>query len=54
MTKSNYQNMNFLIVDNIKPSQEILKQYIMHLTSSKIDSTHYPQDVCAICRKKYV
>lgn len=52
MTVTNYQNMRFLIVDNIKPSQDILKQFVMRLTSKQVDSTHYSQDVAAICQLK--
>jgi len=52
MTKSNYQNMRFLIVDNIKPSQDILKQFLMRFTSRQVDSTHYAQDVTSICQQK--
>ena len=52
MTKSNYQNMRFLIVDNIKPSQDILKQFVMRLTTRQVDSTHYAQDVASICQQK--
>jgi DNA-binding response OmpR family regulator len=52
MTKYNYDNMRFLIVDNIKPSQEILKQFVMGLTTKKVDSTHYAQDVASICQQR--
>lgn len=52
MTEKNYKNMRFLIVDNIKPSQEILKQYVMRLTTKQVDSTHYAQDVASICQQK--
>ncbi len=52
MEKYNYQNMRFLIVDNIKPSQDILKQFVMRLTNRQVDSTHYAQDVASICQKK--
>jgi hypothetical protein len=37
--------MSILIVDNIKPSQDILKQFAMRLTRKQVDSTHYAQDV---------
>ena len=53
MAKYNYQNMRFLIVDNIKPSQEILKQFVMRLTSKQVDSTHYAQDVASICQQRH-
>ena len=52
MAKYNYQNMRFLIVDNIKPSQDILKQYVMRLTGKQVESTHYAQDVATICQLK--
>jgi DNA-binding response OmpR family regulator len=52
MERYNYQNMRFLIVDNIKPSQDILKQFVMGLTNRQVDSTHYAQDVASICQKK--
>jgi DNA-binding response OmpR family regulator len=44
--------MRFLIVDNVKPSQDILKQFIMRFPNKQVDSTHYAQDVIAICRQK--
>jgi len=52
MTKFNYQNLRFLIVDNIKPSQDILKQFVMRITDRQVDSTHYAQDVASICQQK--
>jgi DNA-binding response OmpR family regulator/Tfp pilus assembly protein PilF len=51
MGNFNYQQMRFLIVDNIKPSQEILKQFAMSLTRRQVDSTHYAQDVATICQQ---
>ena len=51
MENFNYQDMRFLIVDNIKPSQEILKQFAMRLTNKQVDSTHYAQDVPTICQQ---
>ena len=44
--------MRYLIVDNIKPSQDILKQFVMGLTNKQVDSTHYAQDVASICQQK--
>jgi len=52
MTDYNYQNLRFLIVDNIKPSQDILKQFVMRITNKQVDSTHYAQDVASICQQK--
>ena len=53
MENHNYQNMNFLIVDNIKPSQDILKQFVLRLTNKQVDSTHYAQDVVSLCQQKH-
>lgn len=44
--------MRFLIIDNIKPSHDILKQFALRLTDQQVDSTHYAQDVSAICQEK--
>jgi DNA-binding response OmpR family regulator/Tfp pilus assembly protein PilF len=52
MTDYNYRSLRFLIVDNIKPSQDILKQYVMRKTNKQVDSTHYAQDVASICQQK--
>ncbi|RHW74570.1 response regulator [Colwellia sp. RSH04] len=52
MVSNKYQGLRFLIVDNIKPSQDILKQFVMRLTSKQVDSSHYAQDVIAICQQK--
>ena len=51
MHNINYQNMRFLVVDSVKPSQEILKQFAMSLTRKQVDSTHYAQDVPTICQQ---
>ncbi|MBU2892470.1 response regulator [Colwellia sp. D2M02] len=52
MENTDYDDMRFLIVDNLKPSQDILKQFAMRLTSKQVDSTHYAQDVITICQQK--
>ena len=52
MDNSDYDDLRFLIVDNLKPSQDILKQYAMRLTTKQVDSTHYAQDVVSICQQK--
>jgi CheY-like chemotaxis protein len=52
MDNTDYDNMRFLIVDNLKPSQDILKQFAMRLTTKQVDSTHYAQDVITICQQK--
>lgn len=52
MTGLHYKNLRFLIVDNIKPSHDILKQFALRLTDQQVDSTHYAQDVSAICQEK--
>jgi DNA-binding response OmpR family regulator len=54
MLSINYSDKNFLIIDNIKPSHDILKKFAMTLTTKKVDSTHYAQDVLSLClEKKY-
>ena len=52
MTKKDYKNMRFLIVDNVKPSQEILKQFVMRSTIKPVDTTYYAQNVSAICQQR--
>ena len=52
MNKIDYSNKNFLIIDNIKPSQDILKKFAMTLTSKQVDSTHYAQNVISLCLEK--
>lgn len=46
----NYGKKRFLIVDNIKPSRDALKQFALSLNASRIDSTLYPSDVVAMCK----
>jgi len=50
MAYINYGNKRFLIVDNIKPSRDALKQFALSLNASRIDSTLYPSDVVAMCK----
>jgi tetratricopeptide (TPR) repeat protein len=52
MDNLDYDNMRFLIVDNLKPSQDILKKFATRLTTKQVDSTHYAQDVITICQQK--
>lgn len=52
MTSNVYQDMRFLIVDHLKPSQDILKQFAMRLSTKQVDSSHYAQDVVSICQQK--
>ena len=52
MYKIDYSNKNFLIIDNIKPSQDVLKKFAMTLTSKQVDSTHYAQNVISLCLEK--
>jgi tetratricopeptide (TPR) repeat protein len=54
MANINYSNKNFLIIDNVKPSQDILKKFAMTLTTKQVDSIHYPQNFISLClEKKY-
>ena len=46
----NYSDKRFLIVDNIKPSRDALKQFALSLNANKIDSTLYPTDVVTMCQ----
>ncbi|MCW8832650.1 MAG: response regulator [Colwellia sp.] len=52
MSTISYQNKNFLIIDNIKPSHDILRKFAMSLTSKQVDSTLYAQDVIPMCLEK--
>ena len=52
MSVIDYQNKHFLIIDNIKPSHDILKKFAMSLTSKQVDSTLYSKDVTAMCLEK--
>ena len=52
MSKIDYSNKNFLIIDNIKPSHDILKKFAMTLTNKQVDSTHYAQNVTSYCLEK--
>jgi tetratricopeptide (TPR) repeat protein len=52
MDNLDYDDMRFLIVDNLKPSQDILKRFAMCHTTKQVDSTHYAQDVITICQQK--
>lgn len=52
MLSINYSNKKFLIIDNIKPSHDILKKFAMTLTTKQVDSTHYAQNVISLCLEK--
>lgn len=52
MSIIDYSNKNFLIIDNIKPSHDILKKFAMTLTNKQVDSTHYAQNVTSYCLEK--
>jgi len=52
MTSINYTNKYFLVIDNIKPSHDILKKFAMSLTNKQVDSTHYAKDVIPLCLEK--
>ncbi len=54
MINIDYRNKFFLIIDNIKPSHDILKKFAMSLTDQQVDSTHCATDVIPLClEKKY-
>lgn len=48
----NYSNKKFLIIDNIKPSHDILKKFALSLTTKQVDSSHYAQNVISLCLEK--
>jgi tetratricopeptide (TPR) repeat protein len=52
MLDIDYSNKKFLIIDNIKPSHDILKKFAMTLTTKQIDSIHYAQNVISLCLEK--
>ncbi|OUR60006.1 response regulator [Colwellia sp. 39_35_sub15_T18] len=52
MSAIDYQNKHFLIIDNIKPSHDILKKFAMSLTSKQVDATLYSKDVTSMCLEK--
>ena len=52
MLEINYKNKNFLIIDNLKPSHDILKKFAITLTNKQVDSTLYAQDVIPMCLEK--
>jgi len=52
MLVTGYKNKNFLIIDSIKPSHDILKKFAMSLSEEPVDSTLYAQDVVPMCLEK--
>lgn len=52
MFKIDYSSKNFLIIDNVKPSLDILKKFAIGLSPKSVDSTKYPQDVVSLCLEK--
>lgn len=52
MFNIDYSDKKFLIIDNLKPSHDILKKFAMTLTSKQVDSSHYPQNVISLCLEK--
>ena len=54
MSNINYTDKHFLVIDNIKPSHDVLKKFAMSLTTKEVDSTYYAQDAIPLClEKKY-
>lgn len=52
MANVDYTNKYFLIIDNIKPSHDILKKFAMSLTDKQVDATYYAKDVIPLCLEK--
>jgi DNA-binding response OmpR family regulator len=52
MSNIDYNNKHFLIIDNIKPSHDVLKRFAMSLTTKQVDSTYYAQDAIPFCLER--
>ncbi len=52
MSNIDYSDKHFLVIDNIKPSHDVLKKFAMSLTTKQVDSTYYPQDAVPLCLEK--
>jgi DNA-binding response OmpR family regulator len=52
MSNIDYTNKHFLVIDNIKPSHDVLKKFAMTLTTRQVDSTYYAQDAIPFCLEK--
>ncbi len=52
MASIDYSNKYFLVIDNIKPSHDVLKKFAMSLTTKPVDSTYYAQEVLPLCLEK--
>lgn len=52
MPAIDYKNKKFLVIDNIKASNGVLKKFAMSLTTKQVDSIHYAQDAIPLCLEK--
>jgi len=52
MSNIDYSNKNFLIIDHIKPSHDILKKFALSMATRPVDSTYFAQDVIPLCLEK--
>lgn len=52
MTTIDYKSKRFLIVDNLKPSHDILKKFAITLSDKQVDSTLYANNVTSMCLEK--
>ena len=52
MSSIDYTNKHFLVIDNIKPSHDVLKKFAMSLTTKQVDSSYYAQDAIPFCLEK--
>lgn len=52
MSNIDYTNKHFLVIDNIKTSHDVLKNFAMSLTTEQVDSTYYAQDAIPLCLEK--
>ena len=52
MTNNKYADKLFLIIDNLKPSHDVLKKFAISLTAKKVDSTYQAKDALPLCLEK--
>lgn len=50
ITKVNFENKRFLIVDNVKPSIDTLKHFALNQKASRVDISYNTRDVMIMCK----
>ena len=51
MSQIDYKSKRFLIVDNIKPSRDMLKIFCYSLGADKVEANHHPIDILSRCEE---